>query len=264
MATGGTQTSVDAKVSAGGPAYYKDALKDLGVLEWVLDGKRKRPNPAVQRIIEKGGGGDQFDCIDQPWCAWYINGKLAFNGANGTRSGMARSFLKWGVPVEEADAKKGDIVVLWRGPKNDGVTGHVGMLVDLKEDSFTLLGGNQGDKVCIETFSRHKNGRDRILGIRRPRHWTESRKVRAAGTAATVQVTGKALELALPDPSVTPVKPAVKAATKAVEFIDQSQGQIDMVSQFKPWIPAVVALVTVALLGYIAWRNFADQKEKGT
>lgn len=263
MATGGKQIETSSVNQGGAPAYFKDSLRDLGVQEWVLEGKRRVPNPSVQRIIAKGGGGESFDCINQPWCAWWMNGKLEYQGIPGTKSGMARSFLKWGTPVPLSEARKGDIVILWRGVKDDGVTGHVGMLVELNAEYFVLLGGNQGDKVCIERFSWRKNGRDRILGIRRPRHWTESRKVRAAGTAATVQVTGKALELALPDPSVTPVKPAVKAATKAVEFIDQSQGQIDMVSQFKPWVPAVVALVTVALLGYIAWRNFADQKEKG-
>lgn len=256
MATGGVQTSVDDKAAIGGPSYYKDALKDLGIMEWVIEGKRKKPNPSIQRIIQKGGGGEKFDCIDQPWCAWYVNGKLVFNGANGTNSGMARSFLKWGVPVDEADAKKGDIVILWRGPKNDGVTGHVGMLVELKENSFTLLGGNQGDRVCLETFSRYKNGKDRILGIRRPRPWTASRKVRAAGAAAIVQVADTGLN-ALPAPDV-------KAATKAVNVIDQSQGYIDTLAQYKPWITVIAGLVTVALLGYIAWRNFADQKEKGT
>ena len=261
MATGGVQTTTDNKMIIGGPKYYQDALKDLGITEWVLHGRAKTPNPAVQRIIEKGGGGDKFDCIDQPWCAWYQNGKLAFNGIPGTRSGMARSFLKWGVPVEEDNARKGDIVVLWRGKKDDGVTGHVGMLVELTKDTFTLLGGNQGDRVCIETFARYKNGRDRILGIRRPRHWTASRKVRAAAAAATVQVTDAAVNLAT-SPDVTPAKPAVKAASKAVEFLDQSQSSMDTIASYKPWITGAVALVTVALLGYIAWRNFADQEGK--
>lgn len=256
MATGGTATDIDYETSKGGPKYYQDALKDIGLTEYTIDGKKRRPNPAVQRIIETGGGGERFDCIDQPWCAWYSNGKLMSNGIPGTKSGMARSFLKWGVPVDEKDAKKGDIVVLWRGSKDDGVTGHVGMLVELNKDSFTLLGGNQGDRVCIETFSRYKNGKDRILGIRRPRHWTASRKVRAAGTAAVVQAADASFN-ALPTPSV-------KAATKAVDVIDQSQGYVETLAQYKPWITAAAGLLTVALLGYIAWRNFADQKEKGT
>jgi len=258
MATGGTATDIDYETSKGGPKYYQDALKDIGLTEYTIDGKKRRPNPAVQRIIETGGGGEGFDCIDQPWCAWYSNGKLMSNGIPGTKSGMARSFLKWGVPVDEKDAKKGDIVVLWRGSKDDGVTGHVGMLVELNKDSFTLLGGNQGDRVCIETFSRRKNGRDRILGIRRPRHWTESRKARAAAGAAVLQVADQSLNLVDQPP------PTVKVAKKALDTIDQSQSLIDTVAQYKPWVTAVIGIATVALLGYIAWRNIADQKEKGT
>ena len=97
------------------------------------------------------------------WCAASIGAALAHNGMEGTGSLMARSYLKWGVPVNSNDVKKGDIVVLKRG--NSSWQGHVSQFDSWggwRKQKVNLLGGNQGNKVCIRGYNVKS-----ILDIRR-------------------------------------------------------------------------------------------------
>ena len=73
---------------------------------------------------------------------------------------MARSYLAWGEPANEA--RTGAIAVLSRG--SDPGAGHVGFLIGETGSSVILLGGNQGDAVTVAPFDR-----SRLLGLRWPR-----------------------------------------------------------------------------------------------
>jgi hypothetical protein len=61
-----------------------------------------------------------------------------------------------------------DIVILKRGdgaqpgPDVLDAPGHVAFYADHSEEDVQLLGGNQSDSVCIESFRR-----SRVLGVRR-------------------------------------------------------------------------------------------------
>ena len=97
-----------------------------------------------------------------PWCAAFVNAVLKEAGIKGTGSNLARSFLRWGVPVE-GTPELGDIIVFKRG--NSSWQGHVGFVcgVDSNDDTrITVLGGNQSDKVCKARYDT-----DHCLGIRR-------------------------------------------------------------------------------------------------
>ena len=120
---------------------------------------------------------------ETPWCAAFVGSVLAECGLSGTKELNARSYLKWGQPVDLEQAKKGDVVVFWRGSK-EGWKGHVAFYSDHDEDTIWVLGGNQGDAVNVKGYPR-----GRLLGVRtlkQPRtKKTQSKTVKAS----MVQVT---------------------------------------------------------------------------
>ena len=82
----------------------------------------------------------------------------------------ARSWLEIGGLVQYwYEAKIGfDVVILKRGrepqPGREVIKapGHVGFFGGWIDNDVYLLGGNQGNKVCLQSYSK-----DKILGIRR-------------------------------------------------------------------------------------------------
>jgi uncharacterized protein (TIGR02594 family) len=103
-----------------------------------------------------------------PWCASFACFCLQLSGHPHTRSARARSFLDYGVGLDFP--AYGAIAVFKRGganqpgPDNHTAQGHVGFLVgDASSDEMLVLGGNQGDRVCIRPYPTR-----RLLGIRWP------------------------------------------------------------------------------------------------
>lgn len=99
------------------------------------------------------------------WCSAFVNAMA--ERASYERSGKlnARSWLDVGQPVNLQDARKGDVIILWRGSK-DAWTGHVAFLdhYNPTRELLYLLGGNQSDEVNITAYPVGK-----LLGIRRLR-----------------------------------------------------------------------------------------------
>lgn len=94
------------------------------------------------------------------WCAGFVNAALGAKGVSGTGRLNARSFLEFGTPTDRPT--QGDIVVFSRGDPN-GWQGHVGFFVREEGDRIFVLGGNQGDKVSIQSYPK-----SRLLGYRKP------------------------------------------------------------------------------------------------
>ncbi len=91
-----------------------------------------------------------------PWCAVFANAMCDLVGLKETKSALAKSFLSWGtkISIEEAAKDNTNVVgIFHRGDKNSG-SGHVAILKDISADKkfANMLGGNQGDKVCIQRF----------------------------------------------------------------------------------------------------------------
>lgn len=127
-------------------AWLFRAYNEIGVHE--------TPGPeATARIVEYHATTTLRATSDEvPWCAAFVGWCLKQAGITPTASAAARSYLNWGYPMNEP--REGCIAVLLRG--NDPRYGHVGFWVGEDGDNIKLLGGNQGDKVCIELFDKRK------------------------------------------------------------------------------------------------------------
>lgn len=254
MASGGkTIKYKKSLIGPNAPDYLKLAAEDVGLKEATSYGTS---NPEVEKYVIKTIG-KRMDVIETPWCAYWAGGILEFSGYPSSKSGMARSFLNWGEFVDRHDDsnwKQGDIVVLWRGRRNDGVTGHVGFLVAWDLNSVILLGGNQGDQVCFQEFPRSK-----ILGLRRPRSISKSRTVKAVAGAVTTEVAKPVVDLvpepALPNP--------VEAINKAQDSLSSVQPILDTIGTWKPYIKVVLTTLTVAFALAILYYRVQDANTKG-
>lgn len=132
------------------PRWLALAEKEIGVEEVAGPGN----NP---RILYYHQATSLKATVDEvPWCAAFVGRMLLDAGVRPSGSAAARSYLTWGVRL--AKPTMGCVVVLWRGtPKSPN--GHVGFFVDQGESTVTLLGGNQGDRVCESKYLK-----SRVLG----------------------------------------------------------------------------------------------------
>lgn len=97
-----------------------------------------------------------------PWCSSFVNGVCWDEDAPMTRSARARSWLTIGSPISLAEAVRGDIAVIKRGPdilKEPGPEvikhrGHVFVLAGVGGVGRRMegVGGNQGNKVSVASF----------------------------------------------------------------------------------------------------------------
>ena len=95
-----------------------------------------------------------------PWCSSFANWVMRQAGLHGTGSAAARSWLKWGVPLDIP--RLGCIVVMRRG--TSATLGHVGFYVRDEGPNIVVLGGNQGDCVKESRYSKAT-----VLGYRWPK-----------------------------------------------------------------------------------------------
>ena len=120
---------------------YELAKAEIGTLEWA-----QGSNPKVVAYYRDAGHPGVKD-DDLAWCAAFVGAMIRRAGGKPSGSLAARSYLKWGEPVDLANAKPGDIVVFRRG--NSTWQGHVGFFVSHKAGVIQVLGGNQRDAVNI-------------------------------------------------------------------------------------------------------------------
>lgn len=124
------------------PEWIKIALKELDQAE--VAGSARNP-----RIIEYHATTALSAQSDEvPWCSSFCNWVFKQCGIKGTGSAMARSWIGWGVPCEAP--VEGCVVILARG--HNPVLGHVGFCVGCLGNNILILGGNQNDKVSIQSF----------------------------------------------------------------------------------------------------------------
>ena len=97
------------------------------------------------------------DPVQYEWCAAFVNAALHKRSIPGSETVsdnplLARSFLNWGVEVQEPQI--GDVVVFPRG--SAGWQGHVGFYILTATvegvEYYIILGGNQNDEVSYELY----------------------------------------------------------------------------------------------------------------
>lgn len=140
-------------IAANDPPWLAVARKELGTSE--IPGDRDNP-----RIVEYHSATTLKATDDETaWCSAFVNWCLIQSGQHGTNSAMARSFLHWGQAL--ATPRVGCIVVFSRGHYPQG---HVAFYVGRDNHLIHVLGGNQGNKVSIASYSDAQ-----VLGYRWPR-----------------------------------------------------------------------------------------------
>jgi len=168
-------TEIQEKVAEKVPVYYVAALEEMGVEET----PGEEHTPRVLEYLKTVGLGEDDET---PWCSafmnwcviqehrgddgdYYYEGKMhpadSLSHKVGTGRANARSWLGWGKEVSRSEARKGDVVVLWRGSPRSW-KGHVGIFEGWSGNKVMLLGGNQGNKVTIAAYPSV-----RVLSIRR-------------------------------------------------------------------------------------------------
>lgn len=116
------------------------------------------------REVAPWASGDEI-----PWCSAFVNHIARLLGLPRPNSLRARSWLVIGKPVQLADARPEEDVVIFRrgrgkqpGPETIDAPGHVALFVDLKPGEVVVLGGNQSDAVTIARYPQAD-----VLGVRR-------------------------------------------------------------------------------------------------
>ncbi|MDO1559782.1 TIGR02594 family protein [Brevundimonas sp. 2R-24] len=154
-------------------------LAEARRLEGLTERPGKSSNPAILDWAERLDLNYASD--DVPWCGLFVGHCIAAALPDeplpqGLLS--ARTWMKFGRVSEPG---LGAVLVFWRGSRA-GWRGHVGFCVGADVEAFHVLGGNQGDRVCVARLSK-----GRLLGARWPLSGGEppSRAVAFTGLAGT-------------------------------------------------------------------------------
>lgn len=124
------------------PSWITHARSFIGLAE----GPDAQDNPKVVAFYAKAGHPEvKHDAV--PWCAAFVGGVLHDVGIKPTGTLWALDYAKWGQKLK--DPAIGAIATKKR---NGG--GHVFFVVGYDSTYVAALGGNQGDKVCIERIPR--------------------------------------------------------------------------------------------------------------
>ena len=117
---------------------------------WGERGVHEVAGPACQVRI-----GDYLGTVGLPsndeigWCSAFVNWCLTKAEYRGSGSGLARSWLGWGIPLH--NIVYGAVCVFSRGA--DITQGHVAFAIDwLPNGELLCLGGNQQDAVSLQGY----------------------------------------------------------------------------------------------------------------
>jgi uncharacterized protein (TIGR02594 family) len=136
------------------PPWYVIALREL---DSCVAERKSGEHPRILEYLatctdlEEG----EWDRDSTPWCSAFVNWCLAQAGIEGSDSGWARSWAKWGEPIDPP--RLGAVAVWARGrvsPDAPVVTGHVAFFLEDLGDALLVLGGNQSDRVCFKTYPK--------------------------------------------------------------------------------------------------------------
>ncbi len=136
------------------PDWMTIARRDIGQTE--LAGNAD--NPRIVAYYRDVGHSEIAD-DEVAWCAAFVGSCLERSGVKSTRSLLARSYLKWGEPLDQPTP--GCVAVFSRG--SDPQAGHVGFYFAALHDGIQVLGGNQSNSVRIASIPSA-----RLLGYRWP------------------------------------------------------------------------------------------------
>lgn len=126
-------------------SWYDIAVAEIGV-------KEIRGSSDTPRIVEYHSATTLKAKDDEtPWCAAFVSWVLLKAGYKTLKTAWARDYATYGIKLDQP--KKGCIIVFERNGK--GGDSHVTFYTG-KDDGrkHLCVGGNQGDKVCIDGYSK--------------------------------------------------------------------------------------------------------------
>lgn len=157
------------------PRHLLKALELYGITEVVGE----KDNPVILEWAKELGLEKVYTEDSIAWCGLFVSIIMKRAGREPVEKPLwALNWANFGVKVGKP--MLGDVLVFKR---NQG--GHVGVYVGEDKVAYHVLGGNQGDKVCIVRI-----GKDRLFSARRPNYNNMPTNVRevivkASGTLST-------------------------------------------------------------------------------
>lgn len=141
--------------------WLEIAISKLGLAE--IPGK-KQHNEAIVRMFALCGHPEITD-DETAWCAVFVGSCLIeakYPAPERKGAAMARSFLRYGVPVKPKDVRPGDLRIEAR-PEAGPDAAHVEIVVEVKGDRLKTVAGNVSNRVKYD--DKPLAG---ALGYRRP------------------------------------------------------------------------------------------------
>lgn len=136
------------------PAYIPwmlEAKRLIGLKEYAGSGN----NPVLMEMAQDLDLDSIFKGDDVPWCGLFVAHCIASQLADEPLPQNplgARNWRKFGQPTQPS---LGAIMVFWRVARNGGL-GHVGFYAGENETHYFILGGNQGNQVCVAKVSKER------------------------------------------------------------------------------------------------------------
>ncbi len=181
-----------------------------------------------------------------PWCSACVNWVAIKAGYKGTDSAASATWRNWGRKLSKPT--RGCVIGFVR---NDG-SGHVGIFISEDSDTYTILGGNQSDKVGINRFSKTKSKEPRAWYFRAPKTLPTSKTGGAAAVGGTV-IGGMSLE------ELTKEFRATKDRMLELQQDVTELKEPTIVDVFTQAMPVLV----IVLFGYIVYERWRKIKNLG-
>lgn len=155
------------------PRMVAAALDDYGIHETT---GAANTSQILQWAVETGLASDyRADSI--PWCGLFMAHVARVAGRETPPAPLwALSWARFG--VEGGQPELGDVLVFMR---QGG--GHVGLYIGEDSRCYHVLGGNQGDRVCIARIAK-----ERLYAVRQPPYVNKPRSAATYRLAATGEV----------------------------------------------------------------------------
>jgi uncharacterized protein (TIGR02594 family) len=143
--------------------WLEIAISKIGLAE--IHGK-KQHNAQIVRMFALCGHPEITD-DETAWCAVFVGSCLIeakYPASDRKGATMARSFLRYGVPVKPKDVRPGDLRIEKR-PEGGPDAGHVEFVVEVNGDRVKTVAGNVSNRVKYD--DKPLQGAN-LLGYRRP------------------------------------------------------------------------------------------------
>lgn len=157
-------------LSESGPKMVQEALNLLGTAEKPGRGN----NPSIISWADEVGADvkKMYLADDIPWCGLFMAVVAKRAGKKIVKDPLWA--LNWGTFGKFAEEPMlGDVLVFVRKTREGNKAGHVGLYVGEDASAYHVLGGNQGDCVCIRGIAK-----SRLYTSRRPLYKLQPTNVR--------------------------------------------------------------------------------------